>query len=406
MEKYYFIIILSVLFNFGCSKDENPINQNKTGAISGKVTDQTTGNPIAGVTVIIQQVSKTVITDNSGEYRITEIDAGNYSLTATKDGYISSNVNIKIIANQTTNVSFALSTLPAEPSDPKVYINLFQHKDIIDTAQIQITVIDTSEIQEVLFFVDGTPVLSFNQKNISFVWELPAFEDGSSHQIYCTAKNVYNKVDSTEIFNVTTYKLDTVAINNITASEDSILVEWNYLKEHYDSFHTSLTITNNNSLVFSETKSVTEMNAVFKDSLNDFYDYTLLVATKFKGYTATKFVTKNIELNPTPKIDSLVAPNRIHPATVSHIKVTVKVTSKDLLNNISNVHLYFYRPDSSYVRLNMWTFDLNLVTGIYTCLIPAGPGYVPVLGNYRLEVEAIHNNGRKSRRIIKAIYLG
>lgn len=293
--------------------------------------------------------------------------------------------------------------IPPEPSNPKISINLFQNIEIIDAAQINITVVDTANIKEVLFFVDGVPIRTFDQKNISFLWEIPEFNDGSLHQVYSTAENIYNKIDSTEIYNVYTFTLDTVSISNIIASEDSIFAEWTYPGIYFDSFHVSFSVRNNNNLVYSESKSIPGMSVTFKDSLNDFYDYILEVAAEYKSHKSIKYVTKNIELNPTPKLDSLIAPNRVSPSSTSHVNVKVKVTNRDSLKNIYFVHLYLYRPDSSYYRFNMYTPDLNTESAFYSYLMSTGPSNVPVLGTYRFEVEAIHKNGRKSKRIKKII---
>lgn len=403
---HFFIVIISLVLIAGCSKDDNPVITMTKGTISGKVTEQTSGNAISGVTIRTQPATKTVITDEIGNYSITEIEAGNYTLTVTKDGYITTTANVKVISDQTTNINFSLSVPPPDPAKPEIYINLFQNKEIIDTAQIQIIVVDTSLVEEVVFFVDGISTLSFNQKNNQFIWAVPEFENGSSHQIYCTAKNIYDKTDTSEIFNVTTFTLDTINISNIIASEDSIFVQWNYPDIYFDLFHTLLTIKNNNNLVLSETHSINNFNVTYKDSLNDFYDYTLEVTAVFKGREATKHVTKKIELSPTPKLGSIIAPSRVHPASVSHVYVEINVISRDQLKNLDSVNLYLFRPDSSFAIFSMNTPDLNTVSGIYSFLMSTAPVNVPVLGKYRFEVEAIHKNGRKSKRVIKTIIFG
>jgi hypothetical protein len=290
-----------------------------------------------------------------------------------------------------------------EPSSPLISINLFQNKEVIDTAHIKITVVDTAKIREVLFFVDDVPVKTFDQNNISFIWELSEFEDGSLHKIYCTAKNIYNKIDSTEIFDVYTYNLDTVTISNLIASEDSIYAEWSYPGIYFDSFHILFSVRNENNLVFSDSTSVPEMTVTYTDSLNYFYDYTLEIAAEYKGHKAIKYITKHFEINPIPLLDSLLAPNRISPSSHSHVNVKVKVTSRDSLKNINFVHLYLYRPDSSNVRFTMYCSNLNTLSGFYSYLMSLGPGNVPVLGTYRLEVEATHKNGNKSKRLKKYI---
>jgi len=53
-------------------------------AASGTIRDKA-GNPVAGVTVQIGD--KTIVTDESGNWKITGLQEGDYKVTATKDGY-------------------------------------------------------------------------------------------------------------------------------------------------------------------------------------------------------------------------------------------------------------------------------------------------------------------------------
>ena len=54
-----------------------------TGAISGLVSDQATGEPLAGVTVVATsgQASQTAITEDNGTYKITDLAPGDYLVT-------------------------------------------------------------------------------------------------------------------------------------------------------------------------------------------------------------------------------------------------------------------------------------------------------------------------------------
>src|ERR1051325_2895674 len=58
---------------------------NTTGAIQGVVTDQKTGDKLAGVTVIVtspaMSQTQTAITDENGFYKITELPPGEYLVT-------------------------------------------------------------------------------------------------------------------------------------------------------------------------------------------------------------------------------------------------------------------------------------------------------------------------------------
>ena len=80
------------------------------GTLSGVVTDSSTGNPISGAAVTVNGVS--VSTGADGSYSI-ELAPGNYTVTASKDGYESSSkTNITVIAGDTTTVDFELTPTP------------------------------------------------------------------------------------------------------------------------------------------------------------------------------------------------------------------------------------------------------------------------------------------------------
>jgi len=66
------------------SKSGNTTSGNK-GSLSGKVTDDDTGEPIQGVSVAIE--GNTSTTDSNGNYGFTGIPAGTYTVTFSKTGY-------------------------------------------------------------------------------------------------------------------------------------------------------------------------------------------------------------------------------------------------------------------------------------------------------------------------------
>jgi hypothetical protein len=80
------------------------------GIIAGIVKDAS-GNPIGGVTVTCSNYANT--THANGSYRLSNVLAGNYTVTASKNGYqTSSQTSIRVVAGQTTNLNFTLTPLP------------------------------------------------------------------------------------------------------------------------------------------------------------------------------------------------------------------------------------------------------------------------------------------------------
>ncbi|MGI8670318.1 MAG: alpha-2-macroglobulin family protein [Aridibacter sp.] len=90
----------------------NIVYKNGTGAVSGKVTDPT-GAVVPGVAVTgtneESEQSKTVTSNDSGEYLIQNLAAGNYTLKAVANGFKSFvRTNVPIKANSTIKVDFTL----------------------------------------------------------------------------------------------------------------------------------------------------------------------------------------------------------------------------------------------------------------------------------------------------------
>jgi len=90
-----------------------PVN----GTISGRVTDSSTGDPIAGATITANGIS--VSTNANGTYSI-ELPPGTYTVTVSMDGYEdSSNTDITVVSEETTPVDFELT--PIQPLNILLY---------------------------------------------------------------------------------------------------------------------------------------------------------------------------------------------------------------------------------------------------------------------------------------------
>ena len=112
-------------------EDANPDNNLDTysivvnpppGTIVGTVTDALTGDPIPEANVTVTPGDYSDTTDAYGHYYITDVLAGNYTVTASATGYESaSQTNIIVYAEETTTVNFTLRvnstiTISADPA--------------------------------------------------------------------------------------------------------------------------------------------------------------------------------------------------------------------------------------------------------------------------------------------------
>jgi len=70
------------------------------GSLTGVVTDEATGNPIAGATVVLESLNTS--TNSSGGYSFNNIEPGNYLVTVSKTGYTTKGEQMLINAGANT----------------------------------------------------------------------------------------------------------------------------------------------------------------------------------------------------------------------------------------------------------------------------------------------------------------
>ncbi|MDQ6930245.1 MAG: carboxypeptidase regulatory-like domain-containing protein [Candidatus Eremiobacteraeota bacterium] len=83
-----------------------------TGGIQGRVTDRTSGAPLAGVTVALSSPSQsaTNVSDAAGGYRFLSLAPDSYTLTFTKSGYDPvSQAGFSVFADQTQSLSISMN---------------------------------------------------------------------------------------------------------------------------------------------------------------------------------------------------------------------------------------------------------------------------------------------------------
>jgi len=84
-----------------------------TGKIAGNVTEQVTGDPLAGVNIYIEGSAMETVTDGSGDYFIIGIPPGRYNVQALVKGYTSVIMtDVLISSDHTTVIDFSL--IPTE----------------------------------------------------------------------------------------------------------------------------------------------------------------------------------------------------------------------------------------------------------------------------------------------------
>ncbi|MCX5922732.1 MAG: carboxypeptidase regulatory-like domain-containing protein [Candidatus Dependentiae bacterium] len=123
-------IVVAGATNFGTASTGATVTANNStvvdfvlsgvfGSISGTVTDATTTDPIAGVTIGIfdgPEFLVSVITDANGNYQVDDLTPGDYTVIATASNYQIQTKTATVNSNTTTVVNFALASNPGSLS--------------------------------------------------------------------------------------------------------------------------------------------------------------------------------------------------------------------------------------------------------------------------------------------------
>jgi hypothetical protein len=84
----------------GCK--EATLGPELTGTIEGRVLDLVTGQPLAGAGITTAPPSGALVTDADGSFVIEDLPAGNYTITASRNGYRTNTVTVSVREGRTT----------------------------------------------------------------------------------------------------------------------------------------------------------------------------------------------------------------------------------------------------------------------------------------------------------------
>ena len=149
--KYFvaFVFVLSVLF--GCFASE-ALAQN-TFSLRGKVIEKSSNKPIGFATVVLKEINKWGVTNVKGEFHISKIEKGTYTMLVSCLGYKSIEKEIWISSDSTIH-NFEMEVLSLGLNEVKVTAELKEEQSttytITSTALEHEQVLDVSQIQSLL----------------------------------------------------------------------------------------------------------------------------------------------------------------------------------------------------------------------------------------------------------------
>ena len=89
----------------------------KVGTVRGRVTEREGGTPVAGAQVVVAGTRLGAVTDAEGRYAITQVPAGNQTITVRMIGYAPDSRQVAVTDNGEATADFALSRMAAQLSE-------------------------------------------------------------------------------------------------------------------------------------------------------------------------------------------------------------------------------------------------------------------------------------------------
>lgn len=107
MYKFLISGLTAVFILVGCTQPDYEVYS----TIVGEVTDYETGAVLENVIVTLVPSSVSHTTDANGQFSFENIDAGQYTISAQKSGYVPNRKNITAVSGETIEANFTLSRI-------------------------------------------------------------------------------------------------------------------------------------------------------------------------------------------------------------------------------------------------------------------------------------------------------
>ncbi len=98
--------VFSVLFVMGCEEDKLDIE--KFGTITGVILDSESYDPLQGVQVATSPASSSALTGDDGAFSFGKVAEGEIAVTANKADYLTNSVSVAVYDDENTDITFYL----------------------------------------------------------------------------------------------------------------------------------------------------------------------------------------------------------------------------------------------------------------------------------------------------------
>tara|TARA_R110001583_G_scaffold145096_1_gene297141 strand:+ start:93076 stop:94587 length:1512 start_codon:yes stop_codon:yes gene_type:complete len=204
------ILLLISLF-LGCGEDT--VDLVGLGTITGRVVEANSFNPIENAKVGISPSNNTVFSDAEGYFVIADIEAGDYSVSATKEGYLTDFEAAIVKADLEVNVIFEMDDETALNRPPSTPI-LLTPTDGIENQELSVELLWSSndpdddeisyrlelkndfnnDIIKIEELIDTTYVMSDLKYGVKYFWQIAA-TDNINPEVLSVVSSFRTKID-------------------------------------------------------------------------------------------------------------------------------------------------------------------------------------------------------------------
>ena len=174
MKTNIYFKLISLVFCiliFSCNEDR--IDEDELGIITGKVVAYGNNTPLQNVRISTQPITSTVFTDSSGKFRIPNVPVGDYSVEARIEEYITDFEPATAIADVAVNIIFELELSSSDNSAPeKPELITPTENEVLESIEAEFTWTTTDPDDDELIY---SLELRNDQNNDVLLFEMPYF---------------------------------------------------------------------------------------------------------------------------------------------------------------------------------------------------------------------------------------
>ncbi len=205
------VVILTLSLFINCSEDT--IDLVGQGTITGRVVEAKTFNPVENAKITITPTNNTVFSDADGYFIMEKVEAGDYSVSVIKEGYLTNFEPATVTKDLTVNVIFemddetALNRPPSAPilvtpadgsEEQELSVELIWSSKDPDndpiTYRLEIKNANNNDLINVKAIIDTSYIVSNLKYGTKYFWQIIA-NDSINSEVLSAVKSFKTKVN-------------------------------------------------------------------------------------------------------------------------------------------------------------------------------------------------------------------